>query len=391
MPKTITKGLTAAFVRSVKDSGVYGDGQGLALRVSPQGRKSWIQRLTIDGKQTALSVGAYPAVSLADARAIAQDNARTTAQGRDVQAEKRQAKQDARKPSIPTFEDAALAVHELHAPNWSNKKYVHEWIQALRTYAFPVIGRKSVDSITTADIMTVLEPVWNDKPVTAKHINQRLAMVFDYAIAKGWRETNPAGRSVSKALPKPSKTVEHHAAAPYAEVPAILRKVRESGECELIKLSFEFAILTAARTGEIRFADWSEINWADSVWEIPADRMKMRRPHRVPLAARAVEILERAREITGGQGLIFPGKKAAALYHRAHLSLLQRLGIEATPHGFRSSFRDWMGECTGASWAVAESSLAHVSGNASVQAYARSDYLELRRPIMEQWSAYIAG
>ena len=339
MPKTITKGLTAAFVKSAKDAGVYGDGQGLALRVSPQGRKSWIQRLTIDGKQTALSVGAYPAVSLADARAIAQDNARTTAQGRDVQAEKRQAKQDARKPSIPTFEDAALAVHQLHLPTWSNAKHAHEWLHSIEAHAIPTLGRKSVDSITTADIMAVLTPIWNQRTVTAKRLNQRLAVVFDYCIAQGWRETNPAGRSVSKALPKPSKTVEHHAAAPYSDVPAILRKVRESGECEIIKLSFEFAILTAARTGEIRFADWSEINWAEKVWEIPADRMKMRRPHRVALATRALEILERAKELTGGEGLIFPGRKAAALYHRAHLSLLQRLGIEATPHGFRQPWR----------------------------------------------------
>ena len=391
MPKTITKGLTAAFVKSAKDAGVYGDGQGLALRVSPQGRKSWIQRLTIDGKQTALSVGAYPAVSLADARAIAQDNARTTAQGRDVQAEKRQAKQDARKPSIPTFEDAALAVHQLHLPTWSNAKHAHEWLHSIEAHAIPTLGRKSVDSITTADIMAVLTPIWNQRTVTAKRLNQRLAVVFDYCIAQGWRETNPAGRSVSKALPKPSKTVEHHAAAPYSDVPAILRKVRESGECEIIKLSFEFAILTAARTGEIRFADWSEINWAEKVWEIPADRMKMRRPHRVALATRALEILERAKELTGGEGLIFPGRKAAALYHRAHLSLLQRLGIEATPHGFRSSFRDWMGECTGASWAVAESALAHAIGNSTQRAYARSDYLELRRPIMQQWATFIAG
>ena len=391
MPKVKQSALTAAFVRSVKDAGNFTDGNGLALRVSPQGRKSWIQRVTIDGKQTALSVGAYPAVSLADARAIAQDNARTTAQGRNPQAEKRQAKQEARKPSIPPFEDAARAVHSLHAPNWSNAKHAHEWLHSLETHAFPTLGRKSVDSITTADIMSVLTPIWNERAVTAKRLNQRLAVIFDYCIAQGWRETNPAGRSVSKALPKPSKTVEHHAAAPYADVPAILRKVRESGECELIKLSFEFAILTAARTGEIRFATWDEINWECQTWEIPAARMKMRRPHRVPLAARAREILERAREITGGEGLIFPGKKAAALYHRAHLSLLQRLGIEATPHGFRSSFRDWMGECTGASWAVAESSLAHVQGNATQQAYARSDYLELRRPIMQQWADFLTG
>ena len=391
MPAVKQQALTAAFVRTVKEAGAYSDGNGLALRVSPQGRKSWIQRIRIDGKQTALPVGAYPSLSLADARAIAQDNTKAIAQGRNPQEDKRQAKQDASAPAVPSFADVALAVHELNAPSWSNSKHSHEWIQSLKTHAFPTLGRKPVSEITTGDVMTVLEPLWNNKPVTAKRINQRLATVFDYSIAKNWRETNPAGRSVSKALPKPSRTVNHHAAAPYSDVPEILRKVRESDESELIKLGFEYGILTAARTGEIRQASWDEINWECQTWEIPASHTKMRRPHRIPLSTRAMEILERAKELTGGDGLVFPGKTASLMYHRAFLSLLERLGIDVTYHGMRSGFRDWMGECTGASWATAEAALGHVQGNQAEQAYARSDYLELRRPLMEQWAAYIAG
>ena len=391
MPKVKQSALTAAFVRSVKDAGNYTDGNGLVLRVSPQGRKSWIQRIRVDGKQTALPVGAYPALSLADARAVAQDNARATAQGRNPQDEKRQAKEDARKPAIPSFADAARAVHQLHLPTWSNPKHAHEWLHSLETHAFPMLGRKPVDSITTADIMGVLTPVWNQKPTTAKRVNQRLAVIFDYCIAQGWRESNPAGRSVSKALPKPSREVNHHAAVSYQDVADVLRKVWESGEKELVKLGFEYGILTAARTNEIRQATWAEINWESSVWEIPASHTKMRRPHRIPLSGRAMEILERAREITDGEsdGFIFPGQSAEMMYHRAFLSLLERLGIEATYHGFRSAFRDWMGECTGASWATAESALGHVKGNQTEQAYARADYLELRRPIMEQWADYL--
>ena len=392
MPAVKQNSLTAAFVRSVKDAGNFTDGGGLTLRVSPQGRKSWIQRITVNGKQTALSVGAYPAVSLADARAIAQDNARATAQGRNPQQEKRQAKQDAAAPAIPTFADAAQAVHELHRPTWSNPKHAREWLATLERFAFPQIGRKSVAEITTADVMGIVAPLMAEKPVTGKRLNQRLAVIFDYCIAQNWRESNPAGRSIGKALPKPQREVKHHAAVAYRDVPAVVGKVRESGECELIKLAFEYGILTAARTNEIRGAQWEEIDWIEGIWTIPASRTKMRRPLRIPLSGRAIETLERTREVTGeSDGLIFRGSSAKMIYHRAFLSVLERLEIGATYHGFRSAFRDWMGECTGASWAVAEASLGHVVGDATQQAYARADYLELRRPIMQQWADFIGG
>ena len=268
MPAVKTNALSAAFVKKVTAFGAYGDGKGLTLKVDPHGKR-WYQRVSVNGQRRNIGLGSYPAISLSAARVAAISNHQSIAQGGNPLQEKRQAKQDASAPAVPSFADVAQVVHELNAPTWSNSKHSHEWIQSLKTYAYPVIGRKPVGEITTGDVMTVLENLWTAKPVTAKRINQRLATVFDYCVAKNWRETNPAGRSVSKALPKPSRTVKHHTAAHYSDVPEILRKVRDSGECEIIKLSFEFAVLTAARTGEIRFATWNEISWAEKVWEIP--------------------------------------------------------------------------------------------------------------------------
>ena len=392
MPAVKQNSLTAAFVRSVKDAGNFTDGNGLVLRVSPKGRKSWIQRITVNGKQTALSIGSYPAVGLSDARAIAQDNSKATAQGRNPQQERKQAKEDARKSSIPTFGQAAKAVHELHLPTWSNEKHAREWLATLERFAFPSIGRKPVNEITTADVMGIVAPLMAEKPVTGKRVNQRVCVIFDYCIAQNWREFNPAGRSIAKALPKPQREVKHHKAVAYRDVPAVVRKVQESSECELVKLAFEYGILTAARTNEIRGAQWAEIDWIEGIWTVPAARTKMRRPLRIPLSGRAIEILERTREITGeSDGLIFRGSSARMIYHRVFLSVLKRLEIEATYHGFRSSIRDWMGECTSASGAVAEAALGHAQGNQTQQAYSRSDYLELRRPIMDAWADHVAG
>ena len=281
---------------------------------------------------------------------------------------------------------------ELHRPTWSNSKHAAQWRSTLETYAFPLIGDKAVDAVTSADAMEVLTPIWTTKPETASRVRQRMETVMDWAVAQDYRPDNPAGRSLLKVLPKTQRLKEHHRALPYAEVPGVVRRVRESTAGQSTKLSFEFLVLTAARSGEVRGAEWDEIDWGSATWEVPAARMKARRPHRVPLSGRALEILREALELDDGLRLVFPaargGRPASAMTFTA---LLRRLEIPAVPHGFRSSFRDWVIEQTSTPWAVAEAALAHNVGNSTEAAYMRSDLFDRRRSLMDAWAAYVSG
>lgn len=215
---------------------------------------------------------------------------------------------------------------------------------------------------------------------------------MDWAVTHGYRLDNPAGRSLLKVLPQVKRLKQHHPALPYAQVAWALSLVRYSTANVLTNLALEFLVLTAARSGEVRLADWGEVNWETCTWEIPASRMKARRPHRVPLSGRAMKILEASWEISGTEGLIFPsGPDGKAASDMMLTALLRRLEIPAVPHGFRSSFRNWVEECTATPWAVAESALAHNVGNATEAAYMRSDLFEQRRELMQRWAEYVAG
>ena len=250
----------------------------------------------------------------------------------------------------------------------------------------------AVDAITPADVMGVLTPIWTCKPETASRVRQRMETVMDWAVAQGHRLDNPAGCSLLKVLPSVKRLKEHHRALPYVHVPGAVAQVRESIASSLAKLVFELLVLTASRSGEVRGADWGEIDWETATWEIPAARMKARRPHRVPLSGRAIEILQEASRFGDGQGLVFPsarsGKAASPMTYTAQL---RRLEIPAVPHGFRSSFRDWVIEQTSTPWAVAEAALAHNVGNATEAAYMRSDLFDQRRALMDDWEAYVIG
>ena len=378
--------LSVILVKSLSRVGMHADNQdALYLRISKGGSKSWIQRITINGKRRDVGLGGYPTVSLAQARRLAADNRRDIADGRDPLADKSQ-------PGMPTFAQAAARVIELRRPTWSNPKHVAQWTATLETYAYPALGGKAIDEITAADVLAILTPIWTEKPETASRVRQRMETVFDRAINYGWRSDNPAGRHLLKSLPNTKGLKEHHRALPYADVPAALRKVRLSPSHTLTRLAFEFMVLTASRAGEVRHVDWSEIDFESATWIVPAARMKARREHRVPLSDKALEILRDAWELTGGEGLIFPAKRSgAALTDMAFNVLLRRLEVDAVPHGFRSSFRDWAAECSGAAWAVCESALAHNVGNGVEAAYMRSDLFEQRRQLMQQWADYIAG
>ena len=384
--------LSAAKVKAITAPGVYADGEGLILRVSDTGAKSWVLRVTVDGKRRNLGLGGYPSVGLAEARRVAQDHNRAVREGRDpIQEKKAATAQALAKDSIPTFRDAALAVIELRRPTWSNDRHAKQWTESLTNHVFPVLGRKKVAEITSSEVLAVLTPIWTAKPETATRVKQRLGVVFDWSIAAGYRIDNPA-TAIAKALPRRPRQKAHHPALPFADVPATLFAVKESTADKVTKLAFEFLVLTAARTGEVRGATWDEIDLGGRTWTIPAARMKARREHRVPLADQAVAVLEQARALDIGNGLIFPAKRGKGLLSNMVFEmLLRRIESPCVPHGFRSSFRDWMGECTAASWAMAESALAHSSGERASLGYHRTDYLEQRRPIMEFWAAFLDG
>ena len=250
-------------------------------------------------------------------------------------------------------------MHDLHKPTWRNAKHGDQWINTLSQYVFPQIGSKSVNAVNSADVLGVLMPIWNDKPETARRVRQRIGTVLKWAVAQGWRQDNPA-YAISQALPKhDASTVVHRRALPYGEVRGAIATIRDSMASPATKLAFEFLVLTACRSGEVRMARWDEISQERAEWVIPASRMKAKKPHRVPLSGRAIAILREAQTISHGQDLIFPGNVSGKPMSDATLSkLLRETGVLAVPHGFRSSFRDWAGEATNFPREVAEFALA---------------------------------
>ena len=382
MPRTGRKRLTDAFVRTATTAGKYHDAHGLILRVMPSGSKQWVQRLVILGKRRDIGLGGYPLVTLAEARDKAFANRKLARAGGDPMAVQR-------RRDVPTFEEAAAKVIELHRPNWRNTKHAAQWTATLRTYAYPKIGNKGVDQVSTADVMAVLLPIWNDRHETARRVRQRIGTVMKWAVAQGLRQDNPAGDAIGAALPKNGGIQRHHRALPHAEVAGAIEAVHRSGASATAKLAFEFLVLTACRSGEVRLANWVEIDMNASEWTIPAERMKAKRPHRVPLSQRAVDVLHEAREIADSSGLVFPSPTGRALSDSTHSKLLRELGIVAVPHGFRSSFRDWASECSNAPRAVMEAALAHTIKDKVEAAYARSDLFKRRRKLMDAWARYL--
>ena len=381
--------LSAAFVKTVKTPGRYGDGRGghgvsLLVKVGSGGRlvKSWSQRLRVHGQPVNVGLGAFPIVELAEARAKALSNRLQGAQGVDPRTST---------TSVPTFQEAADKVIAFHAANWkvgSRTKSVAQWQATLDAYAMPRLGNKPVDRITTADVMAVLMPIWNDKRETARRVRLRLSAIFKWSVAQGYRDDNPAGDAIGAALPKNGVHREHHRALAHSDVAWAMRTIRETDAWAPTKLAFRFLVLTGSRSGEVRGAKWCEIDREGATWTVPAERMKAGKEHRVPLSQKAVALLSEAREWSGDSGLVFPAQRGRALTDDAISKLTRENGIDAVPHGFRSSFRDWCGE-TGVVREVAEACLAHTVRNAVEAAYARSDLLERRRGVMQDWADYV--
>ena len=251
------------------------------------------------------------------------------------------------------------------------------------------LGRKRVDQIATADVMAVLIPHWHTKTETMRRVRQRIGAVMKWAVAQGYRDDNPAGDAISAALPKTGTVRNHQRALPFAEVGAALDKAKASGAFTSTVLALEFLVLTACRSSEVRLARRDEVDLESGTWTVPAGRMKAKRDHRVPLSARALAILREARELSGGSSLVFPSAHGRALSDSTISKLLRDLGIEAVPHGFRSSFRDWAAECSDAPREVCELALAHVNSDRVEAAYRRTDLFERRRVLMEEWSEFV--
>ena len=374
--------LTAAFVRTVITPGKYGDRHGLILRVLPSGSKQWIWRGTVRGRRVDLGLGGYPYTSLAEARQAAFEHRKLARAGGDPRALRKRA---------PTFAEATEKVIAIHRKAWRpGSKSEAQWRASLRDYAMPRIGRKRIDEITTSDVMAVLLPIWTAKAETARRVRQRIGTVMKWAVAKGHRPDNPAGAVLGAALPKHGGARKHFRALPHSEVGAALDTVRTSSAWALSKLAFEFLVLTAARSGEVRGARWEEVDFENAIWTVPAERMKAARKHRIPLSPRATGVLRRAKELADGSGLVFPSPTGRSLSPSTLSKLVRELGIAAVPHGFRTSFRVWCGD-TGVAREVAEAALAHVVRDKVEAAYARGTLFGRRREVMADWAEYLAG
>ena len=378
------KALSAAFVRSAPP-GRHADGNGLYLFVQPSGTRSWIQRLVVRGRRRELGLGAVALVSLAEAREQALANRRLARSGGDPLTEKRRLQQ------MPTFADAARQVLEQKQDGWRGRWHAQNWIRSLERYVFPRIGRRPVSEVNTADVLEVLTPIWHSKAATAREVRQRVRSVLEWAIALDLRNDNPCDRVVPVLGPQ-NDIVTHRRALPHQDVAAAIETVRTSSSGQpAAKLAFEFLVLTAARSGEVRLATWDEMDTAGAVWTVPAERMKAKREHRVPLCVRAIEVLDAARTLGDGNPLVFPMRSGKAISMSTLPKMLDYHRVAAVPHGFRSSFRDWAAEQTDHPREVIEAALAHVVQNKVEAAYARSDLFERRRRLMDDWMHYLNG
>ena len=378
------KALNARALASKRVPGRYADGGGLYLFVAPSGSRSWVLRIVIKGKRSDLGLGSVSLISLAEARDEAHRLRRIARAGGDPLVERHREKR-----TIPTFEAAARKVHEEHGAAFKNAKHRKQWLSSLAEM-FSGFGGKRVDAVTSADVLSALTPAWTERPETSRRVLQRVRVVFEWCRAHGYCTGDNPTQGLTKVLPRHRAAATHHAALPFQQVPAFLQTLRTSGSGESVALAFELMILSATRTSETLRATWAEIDLDGRVWTIPASRMKAGIEHRVPLSTRCVEILSRAKDLSGGKGYVFPGRTAdKPLSNMVFLMALRRLGrADVTAHGFRSSFRDWSAERTNAPRAVCEAALAHTVRDKTEAAYNRTDLFERRRELMATWAAF---
>lgn len=385
MTKQMNK-LTARGVSTMTKVGRHSDGGGLYFVIGPTGSRAWAFMWKRDGKRREMGLGPLSALSLAEARQKAAECRRIVSEGSDPLVERNRA--NAVISAIPTFGEAADALIAAKSHEWRNEKHKDQWRMTLNEYAMP-LRAKPVNEVNTADVLAVLKPIWARKPETASRLRGRIEAVLDSAKAQGQRSgENPATwrGHLSHMLPKrPKLSRGHHMAMPYEELPTFISQLRERSG--VAARALEFTILTAGRTGEVIGAKRSEVDWDKRIWTIPAKRMKAGREHRVPLTARMLEILREVKPLTGDSELLFVGPRGRGLSNMAMDAVLRRMQLEITVHGFRSSFRDWVGNETHFAREIAEAALAHTLQGVEA-AYRRGDALEKRRGLMEAWADY---
>lgn len=375
--------------------GMHGDGDGLYLSVQNSGSRSWVLRTSIHGERKTLGLGGLKTVSLAEAREKARELQAKARNGENVLKERRAAKQ-----TVPLFKEAALIVHANESDAFKSNQHARNWLRSLEQYVFPIIGDMPVDAIGSADIVNVFEPIWNDVPDTARRTLRRVKKIFDYCQAKQYRDVQVENGKINLSLahpcdgirmllPKQTNGSQHHEALPYRDLPDFIPDMRKCGAALTVKLAFEFLILTAARTSEVLFAKWDEIDMQDKTWSIPAERMKMKKSHKVPLSESCIEILKLSKTFTDDVYL-FPSdrKPGEPLSNMAFLMCLRRMGLdELTAHGFRATFKTWAEEETDFDSLVIEASLAHeVKG--IERHYLRTTFFEKRRELIAAWAVF---
>lgn len=380
--------LTVVRVKALKEPGRYSDGDGLLLVVRESGAKSWLWRGQANGKRRDIGLGTYPDVSLAEARDKAAATRKQMRAGDDPVEAKRAAKKAA--ATIPTFRAAAGMVHAEREGDWRNDKHKAQWINTLTTHAFPAIGDRPIDKVTSGEVRDLLVPIWQGKPETAKRVLQRIGKVLDWGYAKGYCGGEAPIRSIRAGLNRQTKKPEHFASLPHEQVAALMVKLATNDTVG--RLALRFLILTAARSGEVRHAVWEEID--GDLWTIPGERMKAKKQHVVPLSAAAAAVLDTARKLQKGKKgePIFPGMRDQPLSDMT-LTKVLRTAIDGdwTVHGFRSSFRDWAAEKTSFPREVAETALAHTNPDKTEASYRRTNYLEKRQDMMKQWADYVTA
>ncbi len=384
--------LTHTKITNLAERGYYADGGGLYFRVSEFGTKSWSFRFERLSKAREMGLGAYPDVSLKESRERAAEARKQLRDGIDPIAKRRADKEAAWLTSAKhiSFDEAARRYIETQRAGWKNAKHGAQWSSTIRDYASPVFGNLPVASVDTGLVVNCLSPIWVAKNETASRLRGRIESILDWATVTGYRHgLNPARWKghLDKLLAKPSQVakVEHHAALPFAQIGSFMVELRE--QAGMGARALEFVILTAARSGEVRGASWSEIDLDAAVWTIPAGRMKAKKEHRVPLSDAALKLLHATPRI-GGTDLIFPNTKGTVLSDMTLTAVLRRMGVAVTAHGFRSSFRDWAGETTAYPREVIEHALAHQLKDKAEASYARGTLFEKRTRLMRDWSKF---
>ncbi len=399
MPR-VAKEMSALSVGRLQQPGLHfvGGVKGLVLRVTPAGGRSWVLRLTVAGRRRDMGLGGFPTVPLTRARELGREAHELIRQGVDPferRREARQALEPVEREVLPTFRDCATAYIEAHGGSWKNAKHLQQWRNTMTQYVYPLIGDLPVRDVGKEHVLAVLTPLWSTKTETAVRIRGRIELVLSYAMQANQRPEglNPARwkGGLDKLLPPPGKVskVDHHPALAIDEVPAFMAALHK--QAGVGARALEFVVLTAARSGEVRGATWDEVDLAARTWTIPAQRMKAGREHRVALSDAAVALLNAMRQMPRGRDKdwVFAGWRDGMLSDMTLTAVMRRMKLKAVPHGFRSTFRDWVAERTSYTAEVAEMALAHAIDNKVEAAYRRGDLFEKRMQMMRDWAAFV--